>query len=205
MTVVSMVRRMWVVALIGVVAVGAVPRGVAAQATALPTFFAPVRGFGNSELGATFSRPNGNSAGLEGRLGFRLSRADLGLRAGLVDPGGTADGVFVVGVEARVPVLGHTRSNPLDGALILGVGRSFASGAGETFVPVGLSLGRRIVLDGSAFHLTPYAQPTVIFTDNTLVTMGLGLDLHIRGIPDVRANWAVGDLDGFSVSMFWGR
>ena len=74
---------------------------------------------------------------------------------------------------------------------------------GDWLFPVGLSVGRRILLDGSALHLTPYVQPTVLFEDDTLVTLGLGLDLGIRGFPDVRLNGAVGDLDGFSVSLFW--
>lgn len=141
---------------------------------------------------------------MEGRLGFALNRADLALRAGYADPRGAGDGSFVAGVEARVPVLGHSSTFPLDGAFILGVGGSIASG-GDTFVPLGLTLGRRLVLDPSALHVTPYFQPTVIFGDNSLFTVGLGVDVGIRGLPEIRVNWATGDLDGFSVSLFWSR
>ena len=35
--------------------------------------------------------------------------------------------------------------------------------------------------------------------------LGLGLDFHIQGAPDIRLNWATGDLDGFAVSLFWPR
>jgi hypothetical protein len=176
---------------------------VSAQATGMPTFFAPSRGFGSAELGVTLSRPGGGGTALEGRLGASLNRADLALRAGYADPGENAEGSFVAGVEARVPVLGHSPTFPLDGAFILGVGRSFASGDGQTYVPLGLSLGRRLVLDGQALQVTPYVQPTVIFESNSVLTLGLGVDVRIRGIPDVRVNWAAGDLDGFSVSLYW--
>lgn len=179
--------------------------GLSAQATGMPTFFSPTRHFGQTEAGVTLSRPGGDATGVEARFGAALHRADLALRAGYADPGGTADGRFVAGIEARVPVLGRSQTFPLDGALILGVGRSFVSGGGETFVPVGLSIGRRLVLDGSALQVTPYVQPTVVFQDNTLFAVGLGVDVRIRGIPDVRVNWAVGDMDGFSVSLFWSR
>lgn len=185
--------------------VTSVAEPVAAQATGMPTFFAPTRGFGSSEVGATLSRPGGDATGLEVRFGAALDRADLALRGGYADPGGTADGSFVAGIEARVPVLGRTPTFPLDGSLILGVGRSFASGGGQTFVPIGLSLGRRMSLDGQALQLTPYAQPTVIFESDAVFTLGLGVDLRVRGIPDLRLNWAVGDMDGFSVSLFWAR
>jgi hypothetical protein len=185
------------------VATAVVAERVSAQATGMPTFFAPTRGFGSSEVGVTLSRPGGGGTALEGRLGAALNRADLALRAGYADPGENADGSFVAGVEARVPVLGHSPTFPLDGAFILGVGRSFASGDGQTFVPLGLSLGRRLVLDGPALQVTPYVQPTVIFESNSVLTLGLGVDVRIRGIPDVRVNWAAGDMDGFSVSLYW--
>lgn len=178
---------------------------LSAQATALPTFFAPTRGFGTTELGVSLSRPGAGATGLEARFGAALDRADLAFRAGYADPGGTADGSFVAGVEARIPVLGRSQTFPLDGAFILGVGRSFASGGGQTYVPLGLSLGRRLVLDGPALQVTPYVQPTVIFESSSLFAFGLGVDLRIRGIPDVRVNWAAGDMDGFSVSLFWAR
>ena len=178
---------------------------VAAQATGLPTFFAPTRAFGSSEVGLTLSRPGGDATAIEGRLGAALDRADIAFRGGYLDPGGSGDGSFVAGVEARVPVIGRTPSFPLDGSFILGVGRRFVSGGGQTFVPLGLSLGRRLALDGQALLLTPYLQPTVVFADDALFTFGLGVDLRIRGIPEIRVNWAVGDMEGFSLSLFWAR
>ena len=176
---------------------------VAAQATGLPTFFAPTRGFGVAETGFSLSRPGGSATGVEARLGFGLDEADLAIRAGFFDPGGAADGIVVGGAEARLPVLRRSADFPLDGALVFGFGRHFSSGAEQNFVPVGLSLGRRLLLDGPAFQLTPYLQPTVIFTDPNLYVFGLGLDVKIRELPEIRVNWGLGDMEGFSVGVFF--
>ncbi len=182
------------------------PHSSMAQATGTPTFFAPTRGFGNTEAGMSVGGGGGSGVvGVEGRYGFSLSRSDIAMRAGYVDGGNAGSGSFVAGVEARIPVIAHDGSFPLDGALILGVGQIFDDAGGETLVPVGLSLGRRILLDGRDLQLTPYVQPTVIFQSDAAFGFGLGLDIHIRGIPDIRLNRAVGDLDGFSVSLFWIR
>jgi hypothetical protein len=179
---------------------------LAGQATGLPTFFAPRRAFGSSELGVTISRPGGESTGIEGRIGARLDRADINFRAGIVDPGGNWDAEVAAGVEARIPVIGRSSAFPLDGSFILGVGHVFASGGGgQTFVPLGLTIGRRLNLDGTALQLTPYVQPTMILIDDAFFTLGLGIDLRIRGIPEIRFNSAVGDMDGFSIGFFWVR
>lgn len=179
--------------------------GLAAQATGLPTFLAPARAFGAAEMGVTLSRPGGSATGVEGRFGFGLDRADLAIRAGYFDPGENADGIIIGGAEARVPVIGRSADFPLDGALIFGFGRHFSSGSEQNFVPVGLSIGRRISLDGRAFQLTPYLQPTVIFESETVFAFGLGLDVRIQELPEVRVNWGLGDMDGFSVGLFWAR
>ena len=180
--------------------------GVCAQATGLPTFFAPTRAFGSSEVGATLSRPGGDATGIELRLGAALVSTDFAFRLGFIDPGPAADGNWAAGVEARFPIIARSQTFPLDGSLIIGVGHIFASAGGsETFVPVGLSIGRNLVLGSGALEITPYAQPTVVIADDGLVVLGLGVDLTIRGIPDIRLNWGAGDLDGFSVSLYWRR
>jgi hypothetical protein len=177
-----------------------------AQATGLPTFFAPTRAFGGSELGAALSRPGGGATGIELRVGAALNRTDFAFRLGYVDPGEAADGNWVAGFEGRFPVIGRSQSFPLDGGFVVGVGHIFASGGGgETLVPIGLSIGRNLVLGDGALEITPYVQPTVIIADETLTVFGLGLDFTIRGIPDVRLGWGAGDMDGFSVSLFWPR
>ncbi|MFW6200607.1 MAG: hypothetical protein ACOC8K_08540 [Gemmatimonadota bacterium] len=197
MTRLSAIAALWLL-------IASVPtHDLAAQATGLPTFVAPTRAFGTTELGVTLSRPGGSAIALEGRFGVALDRADLAVRGGYADPGGAGDGSFIVGVEARVPVIGRSATFPLDGAFVFGVGRRFESGGGQTFVPIGLSLGRRLSIDGDALQITPYVEPTVVFESSSLFAMGLGLDVRIRGIPEVRVNRAAGDMDGFSVGLFW--
>ncbi len=192
--------------LVTVLLVAIMAADASAQATGLPTFFAPTRAFGRSELGATLSRPGGDATGIELRVGAALNRTDFAFRLGHVDPGENADGNWVAGFEGRFPLIGRSQSFPLDGGFIVGIGHIFTSGGGgETLVPLGLSIGRNLVLGSGAFEITPYAQPTVIIADSTLIVFGLGIDLTIRGIPDVRLNWGAGDMDGFSVSLYWPR
>jgi hypothetical protein len=176
--------------------------GLAAQATTMPTFYAPTRGFGSWEFGVSLSRPGGGATGLEARWGAALDRADLNFRGGYVEPRGEAEGTFAFGAEARVPVLGRSPTFPLDGAFILGLG--YLLDPEQVVVPLGLSLGRRLTLD-PGFHVTPYVQPTVVFAGDADFAVGLGLDIHIRGIPDIRLAWAFVDWDGFSVGGFWPR
>lgn len=190
---------------LGLVLALAASQPLAAQATGLPTFYAPRRAFGSSELGFTLSRPGGDAVALEGRMGARLERADINFRAGFVDFGGSSEGSVVIGVEARIPVLSHGSTFPLDGSFILGAGHRFDPGSGQTFVPLGLSLGRRLLLDGTALQLTPYLQPTMILVDDPFFALGLGLDLKIRGIPEFRFASSVGDMEGWSIGMFWAR
>lgn len=178
---------------------------VDAQATAMPTFYAPTRGFRSYEAGVTLSRPGGTATSLEGRYGAALERADIAFRAGYVERNRSRDGNFAAGIEARVPVLSRSPTFPLDGSLVVGVGHIFRSNSGQTIVPVGLTLGRRFHLDGSALHITPYLQPTVVFEDEARLTTGLGIDIHIRDIPNLRLAWALGDLDGFSAGLYWPR
>jgi len=199
-----MKRRMFDVTTLTLTLAALSSAAASAQATALPTFHAPTRAFGISETGVSLSRPGGDLTGLELRLGFALDEADVALRGGYLDVSG-GGGDWVAGLEARIPVLGRSSGFPLDGALILGVGRHFTDGGGQMIVPIGLTLGRRLFLDGNAFVVTPYAQPTVIFAGDELITIGLGLDVKIGEVPEIRLNWAEGDLDGFSLSVFWSR
>ena len=82
------------------------PHSGEAQATGTPTFFAPTRGFGNTEAGVSVSGGGGSGVvGVEARYGFSLSRSDISMRAGYVDGGSAGSGSFVAGVEARVSVI----------------------------------------------------------------------------------------------------
>ena len=181
---------------------------LAAQATGMPSFNAPYRAFTRSEIGLVFSFPNGGGTAFEGAYRRASGKFDIGFRGGIFDPGGAGDATLLLGVEARERVLSHTVDFPLDGALVFGVGGAFVSGNSTLFVPVGLSLGRRIDFEGSSVSMVPYVQPTgtlVAGSGNSdfLFTLGLGADFRLSPRFDARVSAGLGDLEGVSLSAVW--
>ena len=181
---------------------------LAAQATGLPSFNAPYRAFTRSEIGVVISFPNGGGTAFEGALRKSSGKFDIGFRAGIFDPGGAGSTVLLLGAEARERVLSHTVDFPLDGALVLGLGGQFGSGSSVLLVPVGLSLGRRIDLEGSSVSIVPYVQPTgtlVAGSGNStfLFTLGLGGDFRLSPRFDARVSAGLGDIEGVSLSAVW--
>ena len=180
----------------------------AAQATGMPAFNAPYRAFTRSEIGVVFSFPNGGGTAIEGAYRVSSGKFDLGFKGGVFMPGSGINSILLVGVEARQRVLSHTVDFPLDGALVLGVGGWFSSGNSVLFVPVGLSLGRRIDPEGSSVSIVPYVQPTgtlVAGSGNSdfLFTLGLGADFRLTPRFDARISAGLGDLEGVSLSAVW--
>jgi hypothetical protein len=181
---------------------------LAAQATGMPSFNAPYRAFSRSEIGLVISFPNGGGTAFEGAYRMSSGRFDIGFRGGIADPGGAGDATLLVGVEARQRVLSHTVDFPLDGALILGVGGAFVSGSSRMFVPIGLSLGRRIDPQGSQVSIVPYVQPTGILvagsgSSDFFFALGLGADFRLSPRFDARISAGLGDLEGVSLSAVW--
>jgi hypothetical protein len=178
-----------------------------AQATGTPSFNAPYRAFTRSEIGLILSFPNGGGTAFEGAYRMSSGRFDVGFKGGIFDPGGAGDATLLVGVEARQRVLTHTADFPLDGALILGVGGEFVSGTSAMFVPVGLSLGRRVDPQGSQISIVPYVQPTGILVvdggSDFLFALGLGADFRLSPRFDARISAGLGDLEGVSLSAVW--
>jgi hypothetical protein len=180
----------------------------AAQATGLPTFNAPYRAFTHSEIGVVLSFPNGGGTAFEGAFRKASGKFDIGFRAGFLDPGGAGNMIFLAGVEARERVLSHTADFPLDGALVFGVGGAFVSGSSAMFVPIGLSLGRRIDPEGSQISIVPYVQPTGFLVagngnSDFLFALGLGADFRLSPRFDARISAGLGDLEGVSLSAVW--
>lgn len=176
---------------------------VAAQATFTPSYNAPYRAFNTHEFGGTFSFPDGGrDFAIEGQYRFGHGRFDIGLRGGIIDGNGSE---FVFGVEGRGRVLDHTTGNfPLDGAVVLGVGT--AEFDAWTIPSAGLSLGRRVDLDGFSFVL--YGQPTMfLFTNgDTDVQFGLGFggDFKVGKALDLRVSFGVFDgPEGIAASLVW--
>jgi hypothetical protein len=177
-----------------------------AQATGTTTFNAPYRAFSASEFGVLLSFPNGGGTAFEGAYRMASGRFDIGFKGGLFDASGPGNTVLLIGTEARERVLTHSADFPLDGALILGVGGRFISGASELIIPVGLSLGRRLDTQSSV-SIVPYVQPTMFVTvdggSDVLFALGLGSDFRLSRSFDLRLSAGLGDVEGVSIGAVW--
>lgn len=182
---------------------------LAAQETGTPVFKAPYRAFENWEIGASLSDPKGASYAIEGFYSFGSGPNDFGLRAGYVDQNPAT--AFAVGVDFRRRVIRASESFPLDGALTAGFGTQLASGSYDSFfIPVGISLGRRIDLENSKTSFVPYFQPVIVPTfysgDNAPdggvdFALGLGVDIKFGGRLDIRVSGGIGDIDGVAIGL----
>src|SRR6059036_323587 len=195
-------------ALLVVVGLSAGTARAAAQATGTTTFNAPYRAFVRSEIGVLLSFPNGGGTALEGA--YRIARYgfDLGFKAGFFTPSGAGDTELLLGAEARQRVITHTIDFPLDGAVIVGVGGNFVSGASQLIIPVGLSLGRRLDPRGSTVSIVPYVQPTMYVlagstADHVQFSLGLGADFRLSRAFDARLSAGLGDNEGVSIGAVW--
>jgi hypothetical protein len=182
------------------------PAQVVAQSTGTPVFEAPYRAFVRSEAGLSLSDPPGPGVALEGFYRMGSHAWDIGFRGGFDSPGGGGSTALLLGVDGRTRVLTHDEGFPLDGALTLGFGGRFVSGNSQLLIPVGLSMGRRLDLEGSSMSFVPYVQPvlTPVFGSgqSTLdFTLGLGVDWRITHQLDFRVAGGIGDLDGVSLSV----
>ena len=178
-----------------------------AQSTGMPSFNAPYRAFHRSEFGVVASFPNGNGTAFEGVYRYAVSNFDVGCRGGMYDPGGSFKTELLLGAEARERVITHTIDFPLDGALVFGIGGAFVSGSSVVFIPVGLSLGRRVDPKRSTVSIVPYVQPTATLVadggSNLDFTLGLGADFRFGRTLDARLSAGLGDLDGVSIGVVW--
>ncbi len=182
--------------------------GLRAQATGMPSFNAPYRAFSRSEFGVVIAFPSGSGTSFEGVYRYAGSRFDIGFRGGMWDPGACCKTELLLGAEARERVITHTVDFPLDGALVFGAGGALVSGGSVVFIPVGLSLGRRIDPQGSTVSIVPYVQPTATLvagngTSNLDFTLGLGADFRFGHTFDARLSAGLGDLDGVSLAAVW--
>jgi len=180
--------------------------GLAAQATGMPLYNAPYRAFQSSEIGGAVSFPSGGGTAFLGMYRMASGKLDLGFQAGVATCSG-CNSVFLAGVEARERVITHNTDFPLDGAVILGVGGQFVSGSNVLVIPAGLSLGRRVQLQGTSISMVPYVQPTlfILAGDASGTKFGLGLGADFRFTPrfDGRFSAGLGDVDGVSLGFVW--
>lgn len=180
-----------------------------AQTTGMPSFNAPYRAFVRSEFGIVLSFPDGHGTGVEGEYRYAKSRFDLGVRAGMFAPGGGDSTALLVGAEARERVITHTPDFPLDGAVLAGAGLRLVSGGSTLFVPVGLSLGRRVEPRRSSISIVPYVQPTAFLISgggngtSIKLSLGFGADFRLSHVLDARFSAGIGDLHGVSLAAVW--
>lgn len=178
---------------------------LAAQSTGTPVFHAPYRAFERYEIGANVS--DAGNVAVEGFYGFSHAAAkwDFAIRAGVQD-NDCCKSALLIGLDARYRVLDQTADFPLDGALITGVGGHIVDGGSRLFIPIGLSLGRRVDFEGSRVSLVPYAEPVVVPTfgdgdSEVLVALGLGADLRINRRFELRLGIGIGDIENFSIGF----
>jgi hypothetical protein len=197
---------------VGLMALG-VPEIAPAQTLTTPVFMAPYRGWKQNELGGYISDPgSGISIAIEGE--YRRAQAkgqfDYGLQIGYFDASGNADNLFGVGADIRATVAKHNQSFPLDAAVTGGFGILFSSGNTGFLIPVGVTLGRQIQLEGSSLSFVPYVHPVIAPTFGDLLSdvqfgLGLGVDVILTPQVDVRVSGAVGDYEGVGIGVAWHR
>lgn len=196
-------RRKFIVGLVAA-ALAATAGQAAAQETGTPVFKSPYRTFNTSEVGVTFSDPGaGIDYALEGFYGYGRGRWDIGLRAGFADA--VDETLILLGASARTRVLESSQSFPLDGALTLGAGVSIDGGT-IFRTPIGVSLGRRVVLENSETSFVPYLHPVLVPTfgegdSDVQFALGLGVDVKFGRSFDIRVAGALGDYEGVSIGV----
>ena len=190
--------------------VAAAATGAAAQETGTPVFKAPYRAFNSYEFGGNISFPSGApDFALEGFYSYGHGSYDLGLRGGFENiPNG--DTRVLLGADFRTRVLNASDRFPLDGALTLGVGLNAGSGPDVVYIPVGLSLGRRFLLEGSKTSFVPYVEPVVVpalssGNSDLDFALGFGVDIRFSNTVDFRVSAGVGDIEGVSLGIAFVR
>lgn len=188
-------KRSWWGAAALAVAMGATAPAVEAQVFT-PTFMAPRV---SNDVGIYYS-DRGDFA-LEGILRTGFSGSNVGLRLGVVDPGGASDELISLGAELRSPIAAG--SAPLDLAFIGGV--QALLGDAEAFgIQGGVSLGATFTDPG--FAITPYLAPRLALVDvgddsDVDVLLDLGIDLAFSpalavrfgaGLGENQADWGLG-------------
>jgi len=193
---------------VGLAGWGFTPVPVAAQTLGTPVYMAPYRAFTRVEIGGMVSDPGAGFA-LEGAYRYGVNQFDIGIRAGFLSkqqPGGD-DAYFLAGADVRFRVIEHSDQFPLDGAFTGGVGGELGPDS-RLYLPVGLTFGRRIELEGG-LSFVPYAHPVIAPsfgpTSEVLFGFGLGVDFKVSRAVDVRVSGGIGDIEGIGIGVSWIR
>ncbi len=204
-------RKLWL-ALLALTLAGT--SAASAQTLGTPIFKGPYRAFKQSELGAYISDPgDGISIAIEGEYRRVASRGkfDWGLHFGYADPSGPGgDGIFGLGIDFRAPISRHNQDFPLDASVTAGFGALFSDGNNGFLVPLGVTLGRQVLLENSSVSFVPWVNPVIAPAfgdafDDVQFGLGLGVDINLSKTWDARISGALGDIDGFGVGLAWHR
>ena len=183
-----------------------------AQTLGTPIFQGPYRGFQRGEFMAAISDPGeGTSIALEAEYRFVPQRNfDVGFQAGYADGDNGGINLFSFGGDIRFPIVRASETFPLDGSLTAGLGLIF--GENDFFgglIPLGATLGRRVLLEGSQTSFVPWVHPVIApaFGDIDDAQFGVGLGVDIAFTPrfDLRVSGALGDYEGVGVGLAWHR
>jgi hypothetical protein len=183
---------------------GALP----AQTVATPVFMAPTRAFEKQELGGYISDPGeGVSIAIEGEYRRNHKTFDWGLQAAYMDADG-GDDLGAFGIDARAVLARHNDDFPLDASVTGGFGVLFSDGNTGFLIPLGVSLGRQVLLEESKISFTPYVHPVIApafgdLFDDAQFGLGLGVDITLTKTFDVRVSGAVGDYEGVGIGVAW--
>jgi len=180
-----------------------------AQTIGTPIYHSPYRAFKNTELGGYLSDPGaGVSVAIQGEYRIARPKFDLGLTVGFADGSGNSNNLFGVGIDGRLPISRHTQSFPLDASFTGAFGALFGDGKVGFIVPVGVSLGRQVLMEGSNISFTPYVNPVIAPTfgdllGDTQFGLGLGVDLALSRTFDLRVSGSLGDIEGVGIGAAW--
>jgi hypothetical protein len=183
-------------ALLLALALAALPRALSAQVFT-PTFLSPRQG---GSTGVYVSDFDPGDLAVEGILRSGFGPFDLGIRAGVVDAGGTD---FTIGGEYRNPLTLGTA--PIDVAVTAGA-QALLGDNDWVGLQAGLTVGT--TLPATGFSVTPYIHPRVAFIDSPggdgfdsdlLAEIGADFALANRvairfaiGLDDAGGDWGIG-------------
>jgi hypothetical protein len=199
-------RRSLLLAVVFAVASAAL---ASAQTIGTPIFKGPYRNFKHSELAGYLSDPGENvSLALEGEYRIARPSFDFGLRAAYLDGSGNNSGTLGLGIDGRATMVRHSDQFPLDGSFIAGFGALFSDNSSHFLIPLGISLGREVLLEGSEVSFTPYVAPVITPNfgdgpDDILLGLGIGVDIALSRSFDARVSGALGDYDGVGIGLAW--
>lgn len=180
-----------------------------AQTLATPVMKSPYTSFKRSELAGYISDPgSGVSVAIQGEYRMARKRFDYGLAVGYADAKGNGKNLFAFGIDARAALARHTKDFPLDAAVTAGFGTLIADGKAGFLVPMGVSLGRQVLLEESKVSFTPYVNPVIAPTfgdllDGVQFGFGLGVDVAMTPSLDIRVSGSLGDLEGIALGAAW--